>query len=112
MFVGNISEVMDYAVEVEVFNTADFMQEIMSPTFIILASCVAVATLIVILLISLICRKICHTKTGYSVPSSQVLYIFLDPFPISHTYFCILPPQMALLRFFHFTLSFVSPVTR
>ena len=63
---------MDYAVEVEVINTADFMQEIMSPTFIILASCVAVATLIVILLISLICRKICHTKIGYSVPSSQV----------------------------------------
>jgi hypothetical protein len=31
-----MSEILDYAVEVEVFNTADFMQEIMSPTFIIL----------------------------------------------------------------------------
>jgi hypothetical protein len=67
-----VSEILDYAVEVEVFNSADFMQEIMSPTFIILASCVAVATLIVILLIGLICKKICHSKTGYSVPTSQV----------------------------------------
>ena len=71
-FADNASEILDTVVEVEVFNAADLMQEMMSPTFIVLASCVAVATLIVILLIGLICRKICHTKTGYAVPNAQV----------------------------------------
>ena len=49
------------------------MQEILSPSFIILASCVAVATLIVILLIGLICNKICTRKNpnGYTIPVNQ-----------------------------------------
>ena len=50
---------MDYASDVEILGKTDFMQEIFSPSFIVLASCVAVATLIVILLIGLICNKMC-----------------------------------------------------
>ena len=42
---------VNYASDVEIVDKTDFMQEIFSPSFIVLASCVAVATLIVILLI-------------------------------------------------------------
>ena len=55
----NITDIVDYASDVEILGKTDFMQEIFSPSFIVLASCVAVATLIVILLIGLICNKIC-----------------------------------------------------
>ena len=55
----NITDIVDYASDVEILGKTDFMQEIFSPSFIVLASCVAVATLIVILLIGLICNKMC-----------------------------------------------------
>lgn len=68
-----MTDLIDYAVEVEVFEESDFLQEMMSPTFIILASCIAVATLVVVLLLALICNKICQAKTtGYTVPEAQV----------------------------------------
>ena len=77
IFLENISDVVDYAVEVEVFGggTQDFMQEMMSPTFIVLASCVAFATLVVILLTALICNKLCRSKAqnnGYTIANGQV----------------------------------------
>ena len=76
-FTENISDVVNYAVEVEVFggSSEDFMQEMMSPTFIVLASCVAFATLVVVLLIGLICNKLCRSKAqnnGYTVANCQV----------------------------------------
>ena len=94
---------VDYAVEVEVFNTADFMQEIMSPTFIVLASCVAVATLIVILLIGLICKRLCRSKSGYTVPVNQSdAAIDLDKLPENMSYHqtgAQLNPRLELLEY-------------
>ena len=37
-------------------------------------------------------------------------FLFLTSFPMHHTYFCVLPPQMALQGFFDVPLSFVSPL--
>ena len=78
---------VNYASEVNV--KTDFMQEILSPSFIVLASCVAVATLIVILLIGLICNKICTKKNpnGYTIPIQQdVANIDLDKLPENMSY--------------------------
>ena len=75
-FADNITEIVNYAAEAEIVDKpteSDFMQEILSPEFIALASCVAVATLIVLLLIGLICNKICTRKNpnGYTIPLQQ-----------------------------------------
>lgn len=72
----NMTETVNFAnkeQDEELTNKTDFMQEILSPSFIVLASCVAVATLIVILLIGLICNKLCSRKNpnGYSIPVNQ-----------------------------------------
>ena len=78
---------VNYASEVNV--KTDFMQEILSPSFIVLASCVAVATLIVILLIGLICNKICTKKNpnGYTIAIQQdVANIDLDKLPEKMSY--------------------------
>eukprot|EP00093_Oithona_nana_P009614 09614.XXX_342720_345642_1 [CDS] Oithona nana genome sequencing. len=84
----NMTDVtVNYASEVNV--KTDFMQEILSPSFIVLASCVAVATLIVILLIGLICNKICTKKNpnGYTIPIQQdVANIDLDKLPENMSY--------------------------
>jgi hypothetical protein len=51
------------------------MQEMMSPTFIVLASCIAFATLVVVLLLGLICNRICRSKaqnSGYTPANCQV----------------------------------------
>ena len=61
----------------EVFDkgSQDFMQEMMSPTFIVLASCIAFATLVVVLLLGLICNRICRSKAqnnGYTAANCQV----------------------------------------
>ena len=81
---------MNYASEVEKIDKppSDFMQEILSPSFIILASCVAVATLIVIMLIGLICNKICSRKNpnGYTIPIQQESNIDLDKLPENMSY--------------------------
>ena len=76
----NITEHVNYAVEVEVFGGApqDFMQEMMSPTFIVLASCIAFATLVIVLLLGLICKRICRSKAqtnGYAPANCQVNFL-------------------------------------
>ncbi len=91
---GNASQVVNYEVEVEVFGKTDFMQEILSPSFIVLASCVAVATLIVFLLLGLICNRLCTRKSrqsqrrngGYSIPTNQDSNIDLDKLPENLNY--------------------------
>ena len=74
---------MNYAVEVEVFggSSQDFMQEMMSPTFIVLASCIAFATLVVVLLLGLICNRLCRSKAqnnGYTAANLQVTANFIS----------------------------------
>ena len=76
-FLENLTEHVNYAVEVEVFggSSQDFMQEMMSPTFIVLASCIAFATLVVVLLLGLICNRLCRSKAqnnGYTAANLQV----------------------------------------
>ena len=47
----------------------------MSPTFIVLASCIAFATLVVVLLLGLICNRLCRSKAqnnGYTAANLQV----------------------------------------
>ena len=67
----------------------------MTPTFIILASCVAFATLVVILLIALICNKVCRTKAqraqqGYlpanATTAADNTAIDLDRLPVNANY--------------------------
>ena len=75
--IENLTEHVNYAVEVEVFggSSQDFMQEMMSPTFIVLASCIAFATLVVVLLLGLICNRLCRSKAqnnGYTAANLQV----------------------------------------
>ena len=63
----------------------------MTPTFIILASCVAFATLVVIHLIALICNRVCRNKAqqnGY-LPANQAgqdTAIDLDKLPTNSNY--------------------------
>ena len=81
-----------YSVEVQVFEgpAEDFMQEVMSPTFIVLASCVAFATLVVILLIAIICNKIYRSKAqnnGYVAANNHDnTAIDLDKLPQNANY--------------------------
>merc|ERR1712018_64579 len=85
----NITEIVNYASEAEIVEKpSDFMQEMLSPSFIVLASCVAVATLIVILLIGLICNKLCSRKNpnGYTIPVQQDATIDLDKLPENMSY--------------------------
>lgn len=80
---------VNFASEVEILDNTDFMQEMLSPSFIVLASCVAVATLIVILLIGLICNKLCSKKNpnGYTIPTNQdSAHIDLDKLPENMSY--------------------------
>ena len=101
----NITDVVNYAnSEVEILDKTDFMQEIFSPSFIALASCVAVATLIVILLIGLICNKICSRKNpnGYTIPTNQETSIDLDKLPENMSYHqtaAMLNPKLEHLEF-------------
>ena len=93
---------LDYAVEVEVYETQDFMQEMMSPTFIVLASCVAFATLVVILLIALICNRLCKSKQNGYIPASQDTAIDLDKLPQNANYHnanAMLHPKLEKLEY-------------
>ena len=49
-------------------------------------------------------------KREWSYRHWTLIFIF-NPFPKHRTYFCVSPPQMALLGFFHAVLSLASPVT-
>ena len=51
--------------------TTTIIEELMTPTFIALAASVAAATVIVIMLIGLICHRLCRHKPGYVVAKVQ-----------------------------------------
>ena len=67
---------VNYNVEVEmVEERTTIIEELMTPTFIALAASVAAATGIVILLLGLICHRLCRAKPGYTaakVASSSI----------------------------------------
>ena len=48
------------------------IDKLMSPIFIALSASVAAATVIVILLIGLICHRICKPRPGYTIAKVQV----------------------------------------
>ena len=75
-----MTDVVNYAVvnEVDIIEsetTIITIEELMSPTFIVLATGVAAATLIVILLVALICNRVCSPRPGYSVARVQVRHV-------------------------------------
>ena len=74
----NMTEIINYNVEVDIIEErTTIIEELMSPTFIALAASVAAATVIVILLIGLICHRICKPGPGYTIAKVQVyLYNF------------------------------------
>ena len=64
---------INYNVEVDIIEErTTIIEELMSPTFIALAASVAAATVIVILLIGLICHRICKRRQGYTIAKVQV----------------------------------------
>ena len=76
MVAENITEMMNYNVEVDIIEErTTIIEEMMSPTFIALAAGVAAATVIVILLIGLICHRICKPGPGYTIAKVQVYLI-------------------------------------
>ena len=68
-----MTELINYNVEVDIIEErTTIIEELMSPTFIVLAASVAAAIIIVFLLICLICHRICRPKPGYTVAKVQV----------------------------------------
>ena len=67
-----MTDLVNYAVEVDIIEQQTIIEELMSPTFMILAASVAGATLIVILLLALICHRLCSSRPGYAVARVQV----------------------------------------
>ena len=77
---------VNYAIEFEFFGTEVF-QEIISPTFIVLATTVSFTILIVVVLIGVLCSKLCSLgKKGYAPPPSQNGTIDLDKLPQNQSY--------------------------
>ena len=76
----NMTEIMNYNVMVDIIEErTTIIEEMMSPTFIALAAGVAAATVIVILLICLICHRICKPGPGYTIAKVQVyLHSFIS----------------------------------
>ena len=69
----NMTEMISYNVEVDIIEErTTIIEELMSPTFIALAASVAAATVIVILLIGLICHRICKPRPGYTIAKVPV----------------------------------------
>ena len=59
---------INYNVEVDIVEErTTIIEELLSPTFLALASGVAAATVIVILLLGLICHRLCKAKPGYTI---------------------------------------------
>ena len=70
---------IEHIVEVDIIEErTTIIEELMSPTFIVLAASVGAATVIVILLIGLICHKICRSKPGYIVEKIQEYSEFIN----------------------------------
>ena len=103
--VENVTDIRNrnYNVEVEVFEEqTTIIEELMTPTFIALAASVAAATVIVILLIGLICHRLCHTKPGYVVAKVQDGDIDLTKLPENsnyHTTGATLHPKLEILEY-------------
>jgi len=98
----NVTEV-NYNIEVDIIDEKiTVIEEMMSPTFIALAASVAAATVIVILLIGLICHRICQTKPGYTIALVKDADIDLAKLPENsnyHTTGATLHPKLELLEY-------------
>ena len=93
----------NYQVEVEVIEEqTTIIEELMTPTFIALAASVAAATVIVILLIGLICHRLCRHKPGYIVAKTDNGEIDLAKLPQNsnyHTTGATLHPKLEVLEY-------------
>ncbi|XP_059091496.1 tyrosine-protein kinase transmembrane receptor Ror2-like isoform X1 [Tigriopus californicus] len=80
-------DLFNYAIEFEIFGNEFILQEFMSPTFLILAGAVALTFLFILILMTLICIRICcQSKPGYTTPAGQESEIDLDKLPQNQTY--------------------------
>ena len=73
---------MNYNVEVDIIEErTTVIEELMSPTFIALAAGVAAATVVIILLLGLICHRLCRPGAGYTQAKVAVraFLAFNDP---------------------------------
>eukprot|EP00090_Calanus_glacialis_P001913 TRINITY_DN11429_c0_g1_i1.p1 TRINITY_DN11429_c0_g1~~TRINITY_DN11429_c0_g1_i1.p1 ORF type:complete len:925 (-),score=149.21 TRINITY_DN11429_c0_g1_i1:197-2971(-) len=99
----NMTEMINYNVEVDIIEErTTIIEELMSPTFIALAASVAAATVIVILLIGLICHRICKPRPGYTIAKVQDGDIDLNKLPENsnyHTTGAQLHPKLELLEY-------------
>ena len=100
----NVTDVgNNFNVEVEVIEeNTTIIEELMTPTFIALAASVAAATVIVILLIGLICHRLCARKPGYVVAKVQDGEIDLTKLPENsnyHTTGATLHPKLEILEY-------------
>ena len=68
------------------YNGCCWVEDLMSPTFLILAASVGVAVVIVLLLLSLILAKLCRRRPGYTIAKIQV---GLSPFYSLSLYLCL-----------------------
>ncbi|XP_023341939.1 tyrosine-protein kinase transmembrane receptor Ror2 [Eurytemora carolleeae] len=67
----NLTDLVSYAVELDIVENRTIIEDLMSPTFIVLAAGVGVGVVIVLLLISLICSKLCRSGPGYTATRIQ-----------------------------------------
>eukprot|EP00092_Neocalanus_flemingeri_P007963 GFUD01008591.1.p1 GENE.GFUD01008591.1~~GFUD01008591.1.p1 ORF type:complete len:925 (+),score=155.82 GFUD01008591.1:42-2816(+) len=99
----NMTEMMNYNVEVDIIEErTTIIEELMSPTFIALAAGVAAATVVVILLIGLICHRICKPRPGYTIAKVQDGDIDLNKLPENsnyHTTGAQLHPKLEILEY-------------
>jgi len=99
----NITEMINYNVEVDIIEErTTIIEELMSPTFMALAASVAVATVIVILLIALICHRLCKPSPGYTIAKVQEGDIDLNKLAENsnyHTTGAQLHPKLELLEY-------------
>lgn len=78
-----------------------FLEDLMSPTFIVLAAGVGVGVVIVLLLISLICSKLCRSGPGYTATRIQVscekVLLYLLQARLGLKIFCIISPEILFI---------------
>merc|ERR1719175_475452 len=98
----NVTEV-NCNIEVDIVDEkTTIVEEMMSPTFIALAASVAAATVIVILLIGLICHRLCRPRPGYTIAKVQDGDIDLGKLAENsnyHTTGATLHPRLELLEY-------------
>jgi len=98
----NVTEI-NYKVELDIVEErTTIIDEILTPTFIALAATVAAATVIVILLIALICHRLCRPRPGYTIAKVQDGDIDLGKLAENsnyHTTGATLHPRLELLEY-------------